>query len=639
MMAGYAIFFGWLSLERYWAYEMHALDMGNMGQAAWNTIHGHPFYFTNMRLAYHIEAWNTTTRLSFHVEYLFPLISLVYLLYPHPESLLVLQTLALTVGALPVYLLARDILGGSWLPLVFAAIYLLFPSLEALNLYEFHAVALATPLLLFGFLFLHRRRPVPFLLCCVAAMGTKEEIGLVVGLFGLYAAIVQRQRRLGFALAAAGIFWSLFSTLVVEHHYRQPGTLTYMRSRYGYLLYSRNGKQEHGLRAVLDTLGHDPGVFFRVLFIWPKLGYIERLLAPVGYLALLAPVILLLGAPTFAINLFSNDFSMYSALGDNSAELIAVVMIAAVLGTRLLIDLFRLWLHPRRIALALGLYLLAQALWSQHVNGYTPIGTAFKRPVVGAHQRLADRFVAMVPPSVPVSTQDQLNPHLSSRHYLYLFEDTGRTPPLAPANYVLLDVSAPTYPLPSYQLHDAADGLLRHGWGIKAADDGLILLQKGLTRQVPPTAFYRYAEADSARVPALIRGRSGNLKVLGYARTRSDLPNHDIPNLNYTVYLRPVARLHQDLQPVIFETVGADLVACVKEPLGLAWLPTSHWRPGHTYAVRMDPLETNWNVPGTARLSMEVVPVSAAADPSITCSALWRSHTRLFGVGSLDITY
>src|SRR5947209_8519892 len=67
LATAYAVFFGWLSLERYWAYETHALDLGNMGQAAWNTIHGHPFYFTNMRLPYFgIEAWGTTTRLSFH---------------------------------------------------------------------------------------------------------------------------------------------------------------------------------------------------------------------------------------------------------------------------------------------------------------------------------------------------------------------------------------------------------------------------------------------------------------------------------------------------------------------------------------------------------------------------------------------
>ena len=49
MAACYAAFFSWFSLQRYDAFLMHALDMGNMDQAVWNTLHGHPFYFTNMR--------------------------------------------------------------------------------------------------------------------------------------------------------------------------------------------------------------------------------------------------------------------------------------------------------------------------------------------------------------------------------------------------------------------------------------------------------------------------------------------------------------------------------------------------------------------------------------------------------------
>ena len=114
--AAYTLLFGWLSLRRYATYQMHALDMGNMGQAAWNTLHGNPFYFTNMRLDfYHIEAWGTTSRLSFHVEPIFPIFSLQLSDPSGPESLLVLQTIALAAGALPVYLLANDILNSRWL--------------------------------------------------------------------------------------------------------------------------------------------------------------------------------------------------------------------------------------------------------------------------------------------------------------------------------------------------------------------------------------------------------------------------------------------------------------------------------------------------------------------------------------------
>ncbi len=631
LIAAYALLFGWLSLERYWAYDMHALDMGNMGQAAWNTLHGHPFAFTNMREPFSIEAWRTTTRLSFHVEFLYPVISLVYLIYGQPESLLILQTVALALGALPVYLLARDVLRSEWLSLTFALVYLLFPTLQALNLYEFHPVSLATPLLLFAFLFLHRRQYLPFIVCAVAAMGTKEEIGLIVAMFGLYALVTQRRIKLGVGVAIVGVAWSVIAVAVIEHHYRQPGTVTYFQSRYGYL--------GHGISGALHTVTHDPGVFWRVLMVWPKLAYLERLLAPVGYLALLAPLALLLGLPTFVLNLFSTSFSMYSGVGDNSAELISVIMIAAILGAGWLLRVIRRWFHPRWAMAILTVYLLVQALWSQHVNGFTPIGAAWQVPSVGNHQKIADSFVKMIPAGAPVSTQDELDPHLSSRRYLYLFPDTGRQPPgVSPAYYVLLDVSGPIYPIPSNQLHDIAQSMLGHGWGIAAAKDGLILMETGLTQTRPGPAFYTYAAAGDVHIPNLIRARSANLEILGYDQGRVDLPNHAVPNLAYSFYFRPTARLRTNVEPVVFETMGKNLINCSYHPLGLDWYPTSQWQPGKTYVVRMDAIETTWNNPGTAQLSMAMIPMSEEKKLG-ACTQLWSKHGKLYPVGTLDIQY
>lgn len=628
LTVAYACLFGYLSLQRYWAFQMHALDMGNMGQAAWNTLHGHPFFFTNMRLPYWIEAWNTTTRLSFHVEALFPVISLVYLVYPHPESLLILQTLALASGAIPVFLLARDVVENRRLALIFTVVYLLFPSVEAMNLYEFHPVALATPLLLFAFLFAFRRQYLPFVLCCLAAMGTKEQIGLVVAMFGFYVAVVQRNWRVGLATAAAGIAWSLFAVVIIEHHFRLPGTRTYLRTRYGYL--------GHGVGGAIHTVLRDPGVFLRVLFVWPKLGYLERLLAPAGYLSLLAPTALLLGAPSFALNLLSQDPHMYSGLGDNSAELISVVMIAAILGSRTLLGLLGPRFGRSRSIVILAVYLLAVAIWCQIQNGYTPAGAMYQVASIGTHQRIQNRFVSMIPPSAPISTQDELDPHLSSRQYLYLFEDTGRIPPLVPANLVLLDVSGPTYPLPSYQLHDRAMSLLHQGWGVKAAHDGLILLQWGLSRKTIPAAFYSYMDAGNRTGSHRLARRAAGLTLLGYEVERTDLPNHYVPNLAYTFYLRASGPTARPMQPVVLETMGGKLISCANDPLGLSWLPTTRWKPGRTYVVRMSPIETTWQTPGTASLSVQLLPSWQAQSP---CSSIWRKHASLWPLGTLRISF
>ena len=73
----------------------------------------------------------------------------LYAVFRHPATLLVLQSVALSLGALPVFRLARRETGSAALAAGFAALYLLFPALGHLALSEFHPEALAvTPLLL-----------------------------------------------------------------------------------------------------------------------------------------------------------------------------------------------------------------------------------------------------------------------------------------------------------------------------------------------------------------------------------------------------------------------------------------------------------------------------------------------------------
>jgi uncharacterized membrane protein len=618
----YALYFGAYSLMEYWSFQMHALDMGNMSQAAWNTLHGHPFYFTNMREHYfNLEAWGTTTRLSFHVEYLFPLISLAYLVYPHPESLLVLQTLAIASGGVAVYRLARDVLGRTWLGVVFACAYFLHPSLEALNLYEFHPVSLATPLLLWAFWCAWRRWWLPFVVLSLMAVGTKEQIGLTVFMLCLYVGFFLKQWKVAIPLGVVSAGWALAAALVIEKHYRTPGTKSYLHTRYGYL--------GHGIHGVLDTVLHHPDQITSVVFTWAKVGYLAHLLLPTGFLSLLSPFALAIALPSLALNIGSESASMYSALGDNSAEIISVTFIAAILGARALIG----WIEPRTPShwgvTLVAAYVLVASIGAQWDDGFTPIGYRFAFPTISEHDRIVQRFVDMVPAGVPVSAQDQIDPHFSDRHYTFLAPDVGDdggwTGPKA--QYLLLDVTAPSYPLPSYQIHDRAMGYLKHGWGVKAAQDGVILLQRGLAEKHIPPSFYTFASAK----PSDIQHRFTHaINVAGYSVHRTDLTNHRVPSMQYTFYFRLDRRTAPyRLQPVIIP--GSVITPlCASNPLGLAWWPSSRWKVGRLYAVRLDPIETFADAPQQDHgLQYRVVLSSLAeklygGDSAATCGAIER---------------
>src|SRR6266568_6083426 len=110
---------------RYDTFKATAFDLGNMDQVLWNTIHGRFFQFTNQAA----DWYGPPTRLAIHFEPIILPLSLLYLFHADPRILLVFQTLALTSGALPVFLLTRKHL-PRWplLAAFMAGAYLLSPA-------------------------------------------------------------------------------------------------------------------------------------------------------------------------------------------------------------------------------------------------------------------------------------------------------------------------------------------------------------------------------------------------------------------------------------------------------------------------------------------------------------------------------
>ncbi len=204
--------FAALSVLRQKAFFTGRFDMGNMVQAVWSTAHGHPLRMTDLH-------GDQISRLAAHVDPILVVFAPLWWIWPSPHLLLVTQAVALGLGALPVFWLARKHLGSARAALGFACAYLLYPATGWLALNEFHPVALATPLLLFAFWFLDEDRLLPFALCAIAASLCKEEIALVVAGFGIWYAVSHRRRGTGSVIAALGLAWGIVAIAVVIPHF------------------------------------------------------------------------------------------------------------------------------------------------------------------------------------------------------------------------------------------------------------------------------------------------------------------------------------------------------------------------------------------------------------------------------------
>ncbi|MBI3536885.1 MAG: DUF2079 domain-containing protein, partial [Chloroflexi bacterium] len=496
LIAAYSAFFSAYSIQRQNTFRTRASDMGQMDQALWNTLHGNLLQDTR-------PDGHQAPRLTDHVEPIFLIIPFAFLINDSIETLFILQSIALALGALPIFWIARRRLQNDVTAIFFAAMYLMFPALQAANLAEFHAVTFAPAPLLCAYYFAQERDWKRYAIFSVLALAVKEEIALLVFAMGVWAAMKKSQvpspksqvtsrkfqvaKILGPAtwglrlnvvplvIAILSLLWFFVAVFVIVPHFAPAGRSVYV------------GRYTCASDALRDPLTALPNLFACV-FIPEKISYLAQLFASTGLLALFDPLPLLVGAPSLVLNLLSSYDAQYSGTYHYSAPVAPFFVLAAIGGAQRITNSKIQIPNLKTLALALG-FLIA---FGYHLfAGYTPIGGEFFWTPTTAHQQLLARFLSQIPRDAPVTTTATLFPHLSHRRVLYRF------PLVNDAQFVLLDVSqaAITNPI-DYAVNYRA--IVKQGFGIRDAADGYILLERGRAQKELPDAFYDFARARGA---------------------------------------------------------------------------------------------------------------------------------------------
>ncbi len=255
------------------------LDLAIYTQAMDNTRLGHPMAVTIHPHSYFGD----------HVELILIALLPFYALIPSPLTLLVLQALALVSAAVPVWLLARRRFPNGPIPLLAALAYLLQPFVLNTALFEFHALALAIPLIFWTLLAYEEKRWRWFLVGLVGTLLVREDTALISVGFGLLALIDRRSLRWIVTPIALGAIW-LKSMMTVTGYFNQEGTYKFVKL-YGWL--------GDSLPAILNTVVLRPWVWLQRVFGLTSLVSLLGLLLPFAYLPVLAPRVLLTAALAF----------------------------------------------------------------------------------------------------------------------------------------------------------------------------------------------------------------------------------------------------------------------------------------------------------------------------------------------------
>jgi len=460
LFIGYSSLFSYLSIAQHDSLQTNAFDLGYLDQVVWNTAHGRPF-------VYSLSTWGPNY-LGEHFSPILALLAPLYWIWPDVRALLIVQTVVIALGVFPVFWLARERLKSDLAALSFSAAFLLFPALEAANLFDFHAETLAPSLLLFAFYYLERRRHNIFLLFALLAMACKEETPLLISMMGLYLAFVKREWKVGSLTIFGGLAWSLTALYIVIPYFSTQGRSHFL-SYYAYL--------GEGPLEIAITVVTNPLLTLRTVLTPAKAKYIFDLLLPGAFTSLFSPQTLLLLLPSLAINLLST-YPPMSALEEfhYAGPLVPFVIISSIYGVGFLARQATL-LHldrQRSLYLFSGMIFLASLLYHRY-HGFTPLARDFQAPVVTARDRLAHELIALIPKEAPVSAQSNLFPHLSQREAIYLFPN----PRMAKAEYIILDTQGEKYPLDDEGYEKCLNGFLSSPrYDLVADIQGFLLFRK-----------------------------------------------------------------------------------------------------------------------------------------------------------------
>jgi uncharacterized membrane protein len=419
-MAAYATAFAALSVLRHEAFETGRFDLGNMVQAVSSTAHGRLLQVTNLHGA-------QISRLAAHVDPILVVFAPLWWIWPSPSLLLTSQALAVALGALPLFWLARKHTDSERAALGFSLAYLLFPATEWMTLNEFHPVALACPLLLFAIWYLDENRLLPFALFAALAALTREEVPLVIAGLGIWYAIGRRRWLAGGTIAAAGIAATAIAIQVVIPHFNHGS---------GSSFYGRYDAVGGSAAGIVRKAFTDPGRLLSVAFDHRGAHYLLDLLLPIAGLALLAPLLLVALVPELALNLLSSVDAQRSIHYHYVAAEIPILFAAAAIGARRLGRWTGAAATVVVLAAIVGNYRLGPIpIWRFVPGGQTLQATSAQ---VTRHDRIAARELKLIPAGAPVTATNALGAHLSERRRIFSF------PYLRGAAWVIVDEQKPS---------------------------------------------------------------------------------------------------------------------------------------------------------------------------------------------------
>lgn len=395
----YWVSFSVIAVKQYHHFaHFNPSDLALYNQIQWNNLHGRFF-------ASSVSGSNFATHNSPFLLLLTPL----YALWPHPETLLVLKTVFLGLSVIPFYLIVKTVLGREYtLPL--SGAFLLYPFLAAQNFAAPHEICFAPFFLLFLFYFFSIEKFKPFIVFLVLCLSIKEHIALIAVLFGFFAWRKKRNLRWILWPWILGFGWGLLSLAIIVHYqhiYRLDPHPAWMLKNLQQLLIQ---SPPESLATAYQGAAFTAGLLY-------------QLVSPLGLFVPFFSAVALLGMPELLLNLLSGRLVFFPIWHYNiavSCFLWAGIPFAVKKFSSLkYFKTMDISLRQSQMLVSVFIFLCIFAhsfLWMDFAK--ITSNPSFKKAI--------SEIVSLIPSDASVTTTNEIAPYVSSRKDYYLINDTRK---------------------------------------------------------------------------------------------------------------------------------------------------------------------------------------------------------------------
>jgi uncharacterized membrane protein len=391
--------------------------------------------------------------MAIHNDMLLFLLAPFYFIHDGPETLLVIQSVVLALGAVAVFAISKHVFFKNKyediIALIFTIVYLLNPLIQYTNIYEFHSVTLSTTFLLFLFYFWLKKRYKLSFLFFVLSVLTKEQVPLTTAFLSLYIIYKDYQEskkfpKFGLLLLGSSIAWFLISVKMIIPHFRLDDQYHFALEFYGDF-----GNTPTGV--ILGVLLNPIKVLLTILSP-DRLNYFFMHFGYSGFVFLLSPLTFLITLPEYAINVLSSYKYMHNIKYHYSAVITPFMFISTIYGSNFLLKwlkkYFKKSYKDRYVFYILAYIVLCTIILTFTVGPFTEhkdmYSFADSRPGAVKISQLKEKYADE---ELKISTTGYLAPFFTNRRYFYDFASVEQ---YSKADYVIISKDH-----------------IYHGWGSK----------------------------------------------------------------------------------------------------------------------------------------------------------------------------